>query len=602
MSKISGIKKGLNEEEIVSEIKNDYLSRKEEKRAFEQSWLLNINFLIGNQYSYILPNGEIGEMGRSFAHESREVFNHIAPIIDSRLAKLSKIRPKMAVRPASNTTEDEESAKLSEAVLEATESELCVPELIKNATLWSEVTGTAFYKVMPGDGEALPVDVDIVSPFEIFPFSSSIERLEDNPSIIHAKAISREDAESIYGLTGLVGEEISSMSLDFGTSGVFTSGTSNVMKLAENIKKDQVLVIERYFKQTDSLNKGRLQVVVGDNLVYDGAIPFGEYPFIKQVSAPTIGSFWGTSIIDRCIPVQRAYNAIKNRKIEYLARFSAGVLAVEEGSVDTEALEDEGLPPGKVVVYRAGSSAPRFMEGFNIPSDFSYEEERLLNELITLTGVSELMRNSLLPTNVTSGTAINLLTEADNTRLAVPAENIRHAILNLSKKIIKIYKENVKNTHISRCYRDNGVKLFYWKGSDLCAFDVILDTANELADSVSERRNMVMELYKAGLFTNEDGKLDARAKSKILDMIGFGSFEGVQDLTDLHLDKARRENISSGGIMVLEVDDHALHIKEHTKHLLEKELNKEDCEKLIMHIREHKFFEDNAGKINGNVD
>lgn len=583
---------GFTEEEIVREILDDYSHRKEEKRAHEQSWLLNINFLIGNQFAYVLPSGEVGESAKLYPYESREVFNHIAPIIDSRLAKLNKVMPTVSVRPASSSTEDEEAAKLSKSLVNFASEEIKLSSLMKDAAVWSEVTGSVFYKVVPLKGEeGLPFEVCVVSPFEIFPSSSSIEKLEDNPSIIHARAIHISDAEKMYNLTGLKGEEISSMTMDLSSSGIMASGTSNVRKLAETKKKDQILVIERYFRASSSEKNGWLQVIVGDHLVYDGVIPFGAYPFIKQVSAPTIGSFWGTSIIDRCIPVQRAYNAVKNRKLEYMARFSAGVLCVEEGSVDVDSLECDGLAPGKVIVYRAGASVPKFMDNFSIPSDFSYEEERLLNELITLTGVSELMRNSLLPTNVTSGTAISLLTEADNTRLAVPAESIRAAYLSLCKKMLEIFKESKVVNRLSRCYDEKGrVQLVYWSSSDLCAFDVVLDSVNELAESPAERKNMVMELFKLGLFSGEDGALDKRAKAKILDMVGFSNFESGQDLSDVHLARARGENSIIKGIMVLEVDDHNLHIAEHTKCLIEKELSKEDEEKLIMHIREHKAF------------
>ena len=39
-----------------------------------------------------------------------------------------------------------------------------------------------------------------------------------------------------------------------------------------------------------------------------------------------------------------------------------GVLMVEDGSVDTDNLEEEGLSPGKILVYRQGSVKPQLME------------------------------------------------------------------------------------------------------------------------------------------------------------------------------------------------------------------------------------------------
>lgn len=583
-------KKLTKEEEIdrVNEIINDYKNRASDKRAIEESWLLNINFLLGNQFCRVARNGEITEDEKLYPFESREVFNHIAPIIESRLAKLGRVRPKLSVRPSSASEKDKEIAKLSRMVLEAEMEKLCVADRVKEATVWSEVTGSAIYKLTHDENGEL--ELSVVSPFEIFPESSGFVAIEDNPSIIHARGIDRELAEEIYGVSGLKGEEIMSLSLDGVIGGGFGAGFgAKYSRVAESVKSDQVLVIERYHKPTQKNKEGWLEVVVGGRLVYDGVLPLGEYPFIKQESVKTLGSFWGASVIERCIPVQRAYNGVKNRKLEYLSRLSSGVLAVEEGSVDVDMLEAEGLAPGKILVYRNGSMMPRFMDGFTIPPELNREEDRLVNELNTLAGVSELMRNSLLPTNVTSGTAINQLTEADNTRLSITAENIRESLLTLSKLILRVVKKFKTAKNISRLFDERGnAQLVYWTGSDLKADDVVLDSENELADSVTSRRERVMELFRAGVFHGENGKLDAYSRAKLLDALGFGVFESGQDLTESHLMRARGENLAEK-MMVLEVDDHLLHIKEHTRYLVESvDLDEERVKVVLEHIRTHK--------------
>lgn len=63
-------------------------------------------------------------------------------------------------------------------------------------------------------------------------------------------------------------------------------------------------------------------------------------------------------LVERLMPLQRAYNDVKNRKSEYLNRCAYGVLFVEDGSVDMDDLAEEGVEPGKVVVYRQGSAQP----------------------------------------------------------------------------------------------------------------------------------------------------------------------------------------------------------------------------------------------------
>lgn len=68
-------------------------------------------------------------------------------------------------------------------------------------------------------------------------------------------------------------------------------------------------------------------------------------------------------LVSRLLPLQRAYNAIKNRELEYINRISMGVLCVENGSVDADELAENGIDGGKVIVYRQGANAQTFVNG-----------------------------------------------------------------------------------------------------------------------------------------------------------------------------------------------------------------------------------------------
>ena len=57
-------------------------------------------------------------------------------------------------------------------------------------------------------------------------------------------------------------------------------------------------------------------------------------------------------------PWQRMYNDIMNHYHRHLDMVSYGLVLIEDGSVDVDELCEEGLAPGKVLVYRQGSNAP----------------------------------------------------------------------------------------------------------------------------------------------------------------------------------------------------------------------------------------------------
>ena len=57
-------------------------------------------------------------------------------------------------------------------------------------------------------------------------------------------------------------------------------------------------------------------------------------------------------------PWQRMYNDVMNSYNLKLDLYTRGVMFVEDGSVDVDELSEEGLAPGKVLIYRQGSQAP----------------------------------------------------------------------------------------------------------------------------------------------------------------------------------------------------------------------------------------------------
>ncbi len=604
-------------EDIVGDVKSDFENRRAERSGIEAVWQLNMNFVAGNQFACINALGDIEDGENEYAWQEKEVYNHISSIVESRLAKLSRVRPKMSVRPASNDDEDIKTANVATRILEGAWQRLNLSEVISRATLWSEVTGTAFYKVtwddaggkvvgMRGNAPVKEGDVriDVLPPYEIFPSSLFAETIEEQSSIIHAKAMHVDDIFARWGKrvnaseTDVIGFDEVGLIGSFGIRSAMPS-------LRRSVKKDHALVIERYSRPSPDKPEGELAIVAGDELLYYGPLPYangtdGEraFPFIKQECILSAGCFYGTSIVERCIPIQRAYNSVKNRKHEFLNRISMGVLAVEDGSVDINALEEDGLGPGKILSYRQGANPPALLNPGSVPVDFNYEEDKLLSEFISISGVSEIMRSSSIPSSISSGTALRLLLEQDDTRLSLTAEYIRMAAKRMGQHILRLYKQFATQPRLMRAVGSDGeVEVLSFTSSDIGCDDVAFITENELNSSLANRQNMVFELLRAGLLYDENGKLSDSMRYKILEVMGYGGWEITHDRQKLHVTRAQKENIeaSAGPIEVNELDDHKAHIEEHSRYLLSGEC--EDAaknnpalkERIMEHIRMHKM-------------
>ena len=338
--------------------------------------------------------------------------------------------------------------------------------------------------------------------------------------------------------------------------------------------------------------------------MYDGELPYlcGEdktrdFPFIRQTSIEEPGCFWGTSVIERLIPVQRAFNAVKNRKHEFINRLSLGVLSVEDGSVDLDNLEEEGLCPGKVLVYRQGATEPKYLQSESIPAGLSDEENNLLDEFNKISGVNDLLSTSTISSNI-SGNALELLISQDETRLNASIESIKSACKEIAKKILRLYKQYAIFPRIAKIVGENGMpEIFYFKSSDISSDDVQFETESEGADTLTQRRNTIYTLLDKGLLYDEDGKFSQSMKNKILEMIGFGNWDNSQDLNSLHIRRADNENISMLNgemVKVKSIDDHKLHINEHIAYMLSGEYEKNATDGIeknfLNHIDEHKKF------------
>ncbi len=595
---------------LAEEVRKDFESRKEARRNIEQGWRINMNFVSGNQYCFVTPAGNLETEDAEFYWQSRRCFNHIAPTVETRLARLSKVRPTLNVRAFSDEESDINTARLSSNILRSVRNRIDLDAVISRATHWSEVLGTAFYKVVWNfdDGNVIGTnerghtvkegDVNVValSPFEVYPDSLTAEDMSQVRSLIHAKAVPVSEIEEKFGVK-IEGKKIEEFSLVpySSASGWKRPLDGDCRPYGENME----ILIERYTRPNGTYPEGRLEIVAGNTLLFEGDLPYkngdrGEriLPFIRQTSLSLAGSFYGTSVVDRMIPLQRAYNAVRNRKHEFLNRLTTGVIAAEDGSVDAEELAENGLYPGKVLVYRQGSPAPAFLDAGSIPSEFAQEEERIAEEFILVSGMSEVSRNSANPTHVTSAVGLQLLIDQDTNRMHMSVESVERAVKEAGKQILHLYKQFAATKRILRMTGTGGhAELFYFDASDISADDVEFETGYE--KSPEEIREDILELFSLGLLKDEKEGFSDAMRNKLLDALGYGSFENARDISDLHLKKAERENIllRERGVDADTYDDHGLHVAEHTRALLSG--GEEDGaykDRILAHLNSHRIL------------
>ena len=596
---------------LAKEVTEDFLRRSEERRKVEHGWILNLNFFSGNQYCDVSPFGGVVAEDKQFYWQSRRVFNHVAPTVESRIAKLEKMKPELRVRAFSDEDGDLNAAKLATGILHYVQARIGLQDTLSKAMVWSETCGSAFYKVLwdekggrqvAVDEQGFPVyegetQVIAVSPFEIFPDRLDAEDFDGLSSVIHAQAVSVGYVKERFGVTLKGGADIDLYA--------YSEPSASALPMQKQGKdtaklKDGVVLLERYTRPTAEFPEGKLEIVAEETLLYSGVLPYangdrGErtFPFVKQDSMRLPGAFFGSSVVDRLIPVQRAYNAVRNRKHEFLNRLSMGVLTVEDGSVDTDELAEEGLLPGKILVYRQGSKAPEMLDCGGIPNEFKDEEEWLEKEFALVSGISDLSQNST-PARVTSATGLQLLLSQDESRLAATVGCIERAMKEVGRQILRLYRQFAGSARLMTLTGENKkTQVYYFNASKLDLNDIQFESHESFTPE--EKKATLLKLYEAGLLTDEQGNLTQENKNRILEAFGFGSYENARDISALHIGKASEENLElkTKEVSPDSYDEHGLHITEHVRYLLSAEFKRSTAQdeikkRIERHIAEHK--------------
>ena len=588
----------------MSEAKAEFVCREFTERARKRNqqelkWNLNLNFLNGNQYCDADYNGKkIFSIEKLYDYQERAVYNNIAPIVETRISKLSCVIPQIGAITDSTDADHIANAKISTAVIRNVNKRLNFSEKIAQAVAISEMLGTVFYKTVwqkehgdllfRGESGAVytgEVDTLVCSPYEIYPESLYTESISEQRSIIHAHPYHIDEIKDNWGVE-VTPHRVNLFSMTNITNVTGGLGwTSTAESVGQEIKDGYDIVLEYYEKPSKKYPDGRLLIVAYYNqvLLYEGVLPYINqtyqkrgYPFVKQVSIARPGCFFGISVIERLIPIQRDYNAIQNRINEYLNRAALGIPVVEDGSVDVDSLEYYGMPPGMPIVYGRGSEPPRFMDTPALPYSFLSKQDRLEEAFVSISGISELSQYSRVTGTVTSGTALGILAQQDDNRLASGAENIRNAVLEVAKQWLRLYRQFAlfeRMLTLGGDDMDNAV--IRWNTTNLLPENLELTTQNEIENSLAVKRELIRELYQMGLFTDsKTGKITPAAKSKILSLLKMGDWENKMELETLHSARAARENLKMRQGVFCEVnprDQHEIHIEEHTKYILTRE-------------------------------
>lgn len=617
----------LFKEDIVANIMSDLERRRSERKPLEAQWMLNANFLIGNQYVDINPKtNQLFQTENSEVYDwlEHECFNRIAPLYSTRLAYLKKLQFVMSVLPRTNELEDIAKAEVSSAILRNFQMTSNFEAKKDSFMAWAEVTGTAFWlswwdrfagekyaevikEIPTEDGIEVSrdviyegnVDYGMLSPYEVYPESIYKQRIEDQRSIIIEQVMSVEDIYDRFGIE-VDGQKIST----FNITPKITNGGFGYKAAVSTLNSQEVENACRLVTYMERPGRrhpdGVLAMIVnGEHLVHYGTMPYDDIPLQKYTSFEVAGQFFGKSFIEDEIPLQRAYNNLVNMIHSHARRVAVSSYAVEEGSIENiEDYQCEGLEPGGFLIYHSGSNVPIPIQVPNFPSQLLNERVQLENHMMYVACLSILQAEGSTPSGVTSGTALNTLQSNDNTRLALQGGYLRECMRHLAKTWLSIFKRYASLHRAVQYVGTNDVgSAIIWSRENITDYDVIFDTQNELEVSEAEQRERFLQAYQNGAFTDASGKIPQKIKNKMASLSQGDYYKSLMSVNERQIQRAERENALFSERLIIprirDVDDDDIHIEYHKSFVLETKFellmdsNKNACELFENHIKMH---------------
>jgi hypothetical protein len=614
--------KSITEEnQIVGAIKELYDSNINQLRPLYQSLLLNMSYISGDQYKFIDPDTKkLKDFYRIGGYEEREVYNLMRNMKTTFKARITQKKPYPFATPITTKEKDKRIASITNAVIDDEWEKQNIEDKIDIIGEYLATFGSAFLKVIwnnelgdrifpdieniinqventnylnPDMKETLlnnlyrkkdiyegDVQVDVLTPFEFQVDSISRRNLEEAQYCIHSRIYHKDVLKLLYNLKDddLPDEEINAVTMQEGSVSNGLGYVYNNNGFSTSRLKDHNILHEYYERPSLEYPNGRLIISVGKKIVYyKEKIPYNvgrdnkpDFPFIRIVASEEIGNFYGATPISDLRPIQRKYNSVQNRKMEALSRIAIGQWKVAEGSLSQST--ELNNTPGNIIGYRNGRKPPEKVVDQTNLTEFRNEIESLNSLFVKVPGFSA-YDVTQINSAVRSATQMSMLMEQEDLRMITPVLQIARGIKYWAKFTIRLLQQYTVGQRFVK-YQEKYDNDLGWN-KDLINDNIHIKNKNALVKSPAQQQQMLMDLMGMGIF-DEQNRYGYDNTMLALESFGMGSFKADVNIPHKKdIEKAKRENKRAVRQMLIDVDkvvdNHMVHIKEHSDFLKSEE-------------------------------
>ncbi len=549
----------------------------EARRPYEQRWILNMAFLVGQQYTFYNRTASILQQIKRVKGKIRSVDNQLLSRWRRQQADLIKNDPIMSVVPDTNEHEDIEAAKTGDKVMKSFWRQNRMKTKIRRLAGWIYSCGNAFLddrwnprmgpiKIDEESGKPYylgDVDCGVWSPMEILvPFIALGDvELHDFPWMIKHKWRSLDWIQTNYPARGgeVTNEEI-------------PPSTTNMVNFMGNISGSiageipGAIVKELYVQPCHDAKRGKFITAANTIVLGKEDFPHDFYNLeqFKDIDVP--GIFWGKATLEDAIPLQKTWNRTISGIDEFNRTMAKGKGLLPRGA-NLDALPDdqhgEWLQYTPVLGYK-----PEILTLKTLPSTYPLildVTKKSLEDHFSQHVVTQGTNQS----DLRSGSMVELLREQD-AHGNIPSHAVFEEALEavMSRVLKRIQAGYSVERMIKVRGREGEYEIFSFLGADLRNnTDVSVKRQSSLPDSRVAREARIMDRFGQGLYGDPQ---DPEVRRHIMNMLEDAVVEDIYSDTRLDEAYARWENklIDSGEAKYLanHYDNHLIHVREHDHH------------------------------------
>lgn len=517
-------------------VRDAYQDMKNARNRQELLWYVNLAMYYGNQYVELVPRLSKLQIPKAPPYRVRHISNRIRPMIRTEYSKLTSQKPSAYVIPASSDDEDLMAAYAGEQIWESVSYRNKLRKEFGKSVWWMLLTGTAFMKTWWDNSkidEYSKMNGDIcygtVTPFHLFVPDLREEEVENQIYVLNAYTKPLGWVKKFYG------ESINGFNINADVVAADEILNDAYLNLDSNVKKqpDSVLCLEMWVKRggCDFLDQDAVIHVIGNNVAHVGPMyNHGRYPFTKFSHIPT-GKFYGASVIEDIVPLQREYNRTRSQILEAKNRMARPQLLSPKGSVDPTKITNE---PGLVIEYRPGLPPPTPLPLQPLPNYVLEELDRNLQDMEDISGQHQVSRGGV-PPGVSAATAISFLQEKDDSLLSHTFQDIEGGMENIAHQTLQLVTQfwDTERT-VKVAGEDAYFDVLMLKGSDLKDnTDIRMEGGSSLPTSKSAKQALLMDLMKMGFIDPNEG----------LKLMDIGGVQKLWQSIKRDESQAQRENI-----------------------------------------------------------